>query len=52
MSRKIVIYKAVLRIRIVFNAAPDPVFLVNADSDPDPDPGFDDQKVEKITGYG
>jgi hypothetical protein len=29
---------AVLRIRIRFNADPDPAFLVNAD--PDPDPGL------------
>jgi hypothetical protein len=31
---------AVLRIRIGFNAYPDPAFFVNADSDPNPDPRF------------
>jgi hypothetical protein len=30
----------VLRIRIGFNADPDPAFFVNADPDPYPDPGF------------
>ncbi len=37
-----IIRRAVLRIRIGFNADPDPAFFVNADpvTDPDPDPGF------------
>jgi hypothetical protein len=35
--------KSVLWIRIGFNADPGPAFLVNAD------PGFDDQKLKKIT---
>jgi hypothetical protein len=37
---------AVLRIRIGFNTDPDPAFFVNAD--PDRDPGFDDQTLERI----
>jgi hypothetical protein len=31
---------AVLSIRTGFNADPDPAFLINADPDSDPDPGF------------
>ncbi len=31
---------AVFRIRIGFNADPDPAFSVSADPDADPDPGF------------
>jgi hypothetical protein len=33
-------WSAVFGIRIGFNADPDPTFLVNADPDADPDPGF------------
>jgi hypothetical protein len=32
--------RAVLRVRIGFNADPDPAFFISADPDPDPDLGF------------
>ncbi len=31
------------------NPDPDPAFQVNPDTDPVPDPGFDDQKLRKNT---
>jgi hypothetical protein len=40
--------KSVMRIRIDFNADPDPAFLVNADPDPG---GSDDQKLEKFCSW-
>ncbi len=36
------------RIRIAFNADPDPAFYVHADLDLDPDPVFSWYKIEKI----
>ena len=47
LLRKVAIL-SVLRIRISFNADPDPAFFPNADPDPEPDPGFFDTLDEEI----